>query len=185
MSTKRINRWKLAPMSTPIAALWIPNFPFRNTIPSIIPKLYRTGEIAKEKKWRYVIKMFPRVLLIAKRKADGSINLVMYIMFICPSGSTDGNIAGIMLSMKINATTARNAINKLAPDIIVFAKANASFLFFSRYSEKIGMNAATNAPAMNRLNKMSGIKNDALYVSVAVVVPKCTAIVLSLKRPTA
>lgn len=34
------------------------------------------------------------------------------------------------------------------------------------------MKAAVKAPAINRLNRMSGIKKDALYVSVAVVVPK-------------
>jgi len=168
-----------------MAALYIPNLSFMNTTPIIIPKLYKTGEIAKDKKCLYVINIFPRVLLIANRNADGSISLVINIISACPAGATPGNAAGIILPMNMNAITLNMAINILAPDSIVFARDAASFLSFCRYSENIGINAAVRAPAMNRLKSISGIRNEALYVSVAVVVPKCTAIVRSLTSPTA
>lgn len=110
----------------------------------------------------YVIRTFPRVLLIENNSADGNISLVMLIMLICASGSTFGNIAGIIDPMNMNAITAMKLINMLAPVRTVFATEKASGLFFSKYSEKIGINAAINAPAMNRLKSMSGIKKDAL-----------------------
>ncbi len=161
-SISLIIKWRLAPIKTPIAALYIPNLSFKKITPAIIPKLYKTGEIANEKKCRYVISIFPSVLLIAKRNADGSINLVINMMSACPSGATAGNTAGIILSINMNATTLKTAINMLAPESIVFARDLASFSSLCRYSENIGINAAVRAPAINRLNSMSGIRNEAL-----------------------
>lgn len=119
-------------MSTPTAALCIPRVSLRSTIPRIIPKLYKTGEIAKEKKRLYVISIFPRVLLIANMNADGSISLVMNIMLCCPSTATLGKTNGMILSMKIKATVLSTMIKREAPDSIVFAKDSASFLSLCR-----------------------------------------------------
>jgi hypothetical protein len=107
-------------------------------------------------------KMFPRVLLIANKIAEGSINLVMFMIFSCVSGVDETNIAGIILSIKMKAITESAEIKIVAPVSIVFAILYASFLSFIKYSLKIGKNAAVNAPAINRLNSISGIKNDAL-----------------------
>lgn len=48
---------------------------------------------------------------------------------------------------------------------------------------KTGRKAAASAPAINILNSRSGIKNEALYVSVSMVVPKLVAMIRSLKSP--
>ena len=106
--------------------------------------------------------MFPIALLMAKISADGSISLVMMIMLPWASASTDGNSKGTMLSINMKAIMASTDITRLADDNIVFARLKASFLSLFRYSEKTGMNAATNAPAINILKSMSGIKNEAL-----------------------
>lgn len=129
--------------------------------------------------------MFPRVFEIANRIAEGSINLVILMMFFCISGSVSEKIAGIICGMNMNAITARTEMSNVAPVSIVFATLRASSLSFTRYSVKMGRNAAVSAPAINKLNKKSGIRKEALYVSVAEVVPKLTAIILSRNRPIA
>ncbi len=122
---------------------------------------------------------------IANRIAEGSINLVMLMMSFCISGSTFEKIAGMICGMNMNAITARTEMSNVAPVSIVFATLRASSLSFTRYSVKMGRNAAVSAPAMNKLNKKSGIRKEALYVSVAEVVPKLIAIILSRSRPIA
>ena len=122
---------------------------------------------------------------MAKSMAEGSIRRVMLMMFCCISGVASEKANGIILCMKIKAITASPEINIMAPVSIVFAIWYACFLSFIKYCVKIGRNAAVNAPAIKRLNKRSGIRKEALYVSVAVVVPKFTARMRSLKSPIA
>lgn len=127
--------------------------------------------------------MLPSVLLIANSTADGSINRVITIMLVCISDVASGNSAGIIYGINMNAIADSAAISSVAVVSIVCATSCASFLSFTRYSVNIGKKAAVSAPAINKLNKRSGIINDALYVSVALVVPKLTAITLSLISP--
>lgn len=82
--------------------------------------------------------------------------------------------------MKIYAIIANPAITSEAVVNIVFAILKAVCLSFIKYDENIGKKAAVSAPAIKRLNNKSGIKKEALYVSVALVVPKFVAIILSL-----
>lgn len=184
VSTTLIAQCSVAPIRTPVAAEYIPIDSFSITTPIIMPRLYRIGDIAYARKCLYVMSMLPSVLLIANNIADGSISLVMFIMSFFDCIDVSEKSPFTIGSISMNANIASNVIRMVALVSIVFAISRASFSSFARCSENTGMKAAISAPAMNRLNNMSGIMNEAVYASVAWLAPKLNAIVLSLSNPT-
>ena len=108
---------------------------------------------------------------------------VIFVISFCIPSAAPLNKNGTISPINIIATTESTEIAKNALVSIVFAISCASSLFFVRYCEKTGKNAAESAPAMNKLNIKSGIRNEALYASVMLVVPKWTAIMRSRANP--
>ena len=99
---------------------------------------------------------------MANKMADPSIKRVMLMMSDCELAADSGKMLGMIFGIKINATTERAVISKVAVVSIVLASFWASSLSFVRYAEKTGKNAAESAPAIKRLNSMSGIRKEAL-----------------------
>lgn len=106
--------------------------------------------------------ILPIVLLTVKIRAELSISLVMLTIWAWVSRFASGNVILINPSIKMKATIDRKEITNAVAFISVFAIFCASSLSFSIYSVKTGTKAAASAPAMNRLNKVSGIKKEAL-----------------------
>ncbi len=109
---------------------------------------------------------------MANKMAEASIILVILMISIWSVADASWNSTGTICGNVMKTIVAIMAMNNVAPVSIVSAIFFASSLSFTRNSEKIGKKAAESALAIKKLNKISGIKKDALYASVASVVPK-------------